>query len=119
MLLPGRPLDARAAPARRAENAVPARSRAGDHTALARLVLERVAAARADFDIAPDDELRARNTPAHAYHAPEAVLVKRLLQDGLPEPAREGASWTSCSRSSSTTTSARFAERTVPGRSTT
>ncbi len=61
---------------------------ARDHTALARLVLERVAAARADFDIAPDNELRARNTPPHAYDTPEAVLVKRLLQDGLPDPPR-------------------------------
>ena len=51
-------------------------------------MLERVAAARADFDIAPDDELRALNTPPHAYDTPDAVLVKRLLQDGLPDPPR-------------------------------
>ena len=59
-----------------------------DHEALAQRVLERVAAARDDFDIPTDDELRARNTPTHAYDAPDAVLVKRLLQDGLPDPPR-------------------------------
>lgn len=59
-----------------------------DHSALAERVLERVAAARADFDIAPDEELRALNTPPHAYDTPDAVLVKRLLQDGLPDPPR-------------------------------
>jgi peptidoglycan/xylan/chitin deacetylase (PgdA/CDA1 family) len=61
---------------------------ARDHGALAERVLERVAAERADFDIAPDDELRALNTPPHAYDPPDAVLVKRLLQDGLPDPPR-------------------------------
>ena len=105
MLLPGGSLDPRAAPARRAEDPVPA-GRVRDHSALAERVLERVAAARADFDIAPDEELRALNTPPHAYDPPDAVLVKRLLQDGLPDPPR-GRSSTSCSPSWWTRTSAR------------
>jgi peptidoglycan/xylan/chitin deacetylase (PgdA/CDA1 family) len=59
-----------------------------DHTALGRRVLDLVAAARTEFDLPTEAELRRRNTPAHAYDRPETVLVKRLLQDGLPDPLR-------------------------------
>lgn len=53
----------------------------GDHAALARRI----------FELAPDadeHELRERLTLPHRYDPPETVLVKRLLQDGLPETER-------------------------------
>jgi peptidoglycan/xylan/chitin deacetylase (PgdA/CDA1 family) len=52
-----------------------------DHAALARRI----------FELVPDEdeaELRERWTLPHRYDPPEKVLVKRLLQDGLPEPER-------------------------------
>ncbi len=52
-----------------------------DHAALARRV----------FELAPDEDeaaLRERWTLHHRYDPPEKVLVKRLLQDGLPDSAR-------------------------------
>jgi peptidoglycan/xylan/chitin deacetylase (PgdA/CDA1 family) len=52
-----------------------------DHAALARRI----------FELVPDEdeaELRERWTLPHRYDPPEKVLVKRLLQDGLPGPER-------------------------------
>ena len=52
-----------------------------DHAALARLI----------FELAPGEDeaaLRERWTLPHRFDPPETVLVKRLLQDGLPEPER-------------------------------
>jgi len=59
-----------------------------DHSSLGRRVLDLVAASRADFGTPLEAELRRRNTPAHAYDPPQTVFVKRLLQDGLPDPLR-------------------------------
>jgi peptidoglycan/xylan/chitin deacetylase (PgdA/CDA1 family) len=50
-----------------------------DHEALGRRILERVA---------DPEPFRAANTPPHRFDPPETVLVKRALQDGLPEPER-------------------------------
>lgn len=52
-----------------------------DHAALARRI----------FELAPDSDeraLRERLTLPHRYDPPQTVLVKRLLQDGLPEAER-------------------------------
>ena len=50
-----------------------------DHGALGRRILESV----------PDPErVWAENTPPHRFDAPATVLVKRALQDGLPEDVR-------------------------------
>ena len=50
-----------------------------DHDALGGRILERVH---------DPERFRAENTPPHRYDPPETVLVKRALQDGLPEPER-------------------------------
>ena len=55
-----------------------------DHSALGARILE---LAR-EWDVAGEDELRARNTPPHRFDPPETVFVKRILQDGLPEGPR-------------------------------
>ena len=55
---------------------------APDHAALARRI----------FELVPGEDeaaLRERWTLPHRYDPPEKVLVKRLLQDGLPEPERK------------------------------
>jgi peptidoglycan/xylan/chitin deacetylase (PgdA/CDA1 family) len=55
-----------------------------DHDALARRI----------FDVVPGEDesaLRERWTLPHRYDPPRKVLVKRLLQDGLPEPERTRA----------------------------
>jgi peptidoglycan/xylan/chitin deacetylase (PgdA/CDA1 family) len=47
--------------------------------------------ARRIFELVPDedeDALRERWTLPHRYDPPQTVLVKRLLQDGLPDPER-------------------------------
>jgi peptidoglycan/xylan/chitin deacetylase (PgdA/CDA1 family) len=53
-----------------------------DHGALARRIFELLGGE------GDEAELRERWTLPHRFDPPETVLVKRLLQDGLPEPAR-------------------------------
>jgi peptidoglycan/xylan/chitin deacetylase (PgdA/CDA1 family) len=53
---------------------------------------DHVALGRRIFELAPEEDervLRERWTLPHRYDPPETVLVKRLLQDGLPEPTRK------------------------------
>jgi peptidoglycan/xylan/chitin deacetylase (PgdA/CDA1 family) len=52
---------------------------------------DREALARRIFELAPDEDeraLRERLTLPHRYDTPQTVLVKRLLQDGLPDDTR-------------------------------
>jgi peptidoglycan/xylan/chitin deacetylase (PgdA/CDA1 family) len=52
---------------------------------------DRGALARRIFELVPEEDeaaLRERLTLPHRYDTPETVLVKRLLQDGLPEDER-------------------------------
>jgi peptidoglycan/xylan/chitin deacetylase (PgdA/CDA1 family) len=52
---------------------------------------DRSALARRIFELVPEEDettLRTRLTLPHRYDTPETVLVKRLLQDGLPEDDR-------------------------------
>jgi peptidoglycan/xylan/chitin deacetylase (PgdA/CDA1 family) len=54
-----------------------------DHAALGERLLELA-------EVEDADAFRRANTPAHRFDPPETVLVKRALQDGLPEERRRG-----------------------------
>jgi peptidoglycan/xylan/chitin deacetylase (PgdA/CDA1 family) len=60
----------------------------GDHAALARLVLDMLEDVRVEYDLPATDDLRARYARPGRYDGLETMLVKRLLQDGLPEAPR-------------------------------
>jgi peptidoglycan/xylan/chitin deacetylase (PgdA/CDA1 family) len=54
---------------------------AGDHAALGRRILELAG-------VEDERRFREQNSPPHRFDPPETVLVKRALQDGLPEAQR-------------------------------
>lgn len=60
-----------------------------DHDALAARVLALVDRLRSDQEIPPSERLRAAYARPNRFDPPETVLIKRLLQDGLPDPVRQ------------------------------
>jgi len=59
-----------------------------DHAVLGTRILELLEPLRAGHDIPPAAELRAAFARPGRYDGPDTTFVKRLLQDGLPDPAR-------------------------------